>query len=125
MRGFMGSVTVCSAIFISPLPVRQKFPPHTVTPSMRSAETQRRRLLGWHRRDLRFRVSRLLQWQAITAIIIVAGGALFAGCYRQPELPPAACDTHEGDWFFDATAEAGLDFTHDPGPTGTYFFPQI
>jgi hypothetical protein len=28
-------------------------------------------------------------------------------------------------WFQDVTAEVGLDFVHDPGPTGTYFMPQI
>jgi hypothetical protein len=29
-------------------------------------------------------------------------------------------------WFTDVTAEAGINFTHDPGPTdGSYFLPQI
>src|SRR5438270_11662844 len=27
-------------------------------------------------------------------------------------------------WFEDVTDELGLDFVHDPGPTGTYFMPQ-
>ena len=27
-------------------------------------------------------------------------------------------------WFEDATDAAGIDFTHDPGPTGTWFMPQ-
>jgi hypothetical protein len=27
-------------------------------------------------------------------------------------------------WFEDVTVEMGLDFTHDPGPTGTFFMPQ-
>jgi hypothetical protein len=28
-------------------------------------------------------------------------------------------------WFQDVTDEVGLDFVHDPGPVGTYFFPQL
>src|SRR5262245_54703119 len=28
-------------------------------------------------------------------------------------------------WFEDVTDAVGLDFVHDPGPTGTYFMPQI
>src|SRR5262245_50136695 len=28
-------------------------------------------------------------------------------------------------WLEDVTAARGLDFVHDPGPTGTYFMPQI
>jgi hypothetical protein len=28
-------------------------------------------------------------------------------------------------WFFDFTDKVGLDFVHDPGPTGSYFMPQI
>lgn len=34
----------------------------------------------------------------------------------EPQLPP---------WFADVTGSKGLRFQHDPGPTGTYFFPQI
>ena len=29
-----------------------------------------------------------------------------------------------GGWFEDITASSGLDFMHDPGPTGRYFMPQ-
>src|SRR5207253_2976520 len=28
-------------------------------------------------------------------------------------------------WFEKITEAAGLDFIHDPGPTGTYFLPQV
>ncbi|MCS6977394.1 MAG: CRTAC1 family protein [Gemmatales bacterium] len=28
-------------------------------------------------------------------------------------------------WFEDVTVRVGLEFVHDPGPVGTYFFPQI
>jgi hypothetical protein len=28
-------------------------------------------------------------------------------------------------WFEDVTAELGVDFVHDPGPVGSYFFPQV
>jgi hypothetical protein len=34
---------------------------------------------------------------------------------EEPSLP----------WFADITAESGLNFVHDAGPTGTYFMPQI
>jgi hypothetical protein len=36
-------------------------------------------------------------------------------------------DTEEAlpSWFQDVTAEKGLHFVHDPGPTGTFFFPQL
>jgi hypothetical protein len=40
---------------------------------------------------------------------------------------PAPCPTEEPDgpiWFEDVTDKVGLDFVHDPGPTGTYFMPQ-
>src|SRR5262249_5407015 len=28
-------------------------------------------------------------------------------------------------WFEDVTEAVGLDFVHDPGPTGTFFLPQV
>ncbi len=70
----------------------------------------RRRTVGW--------------CSAVTALAAaVVLGAL--SCNRSgtgdpppPEPPPAP------GWFEDITAASGLDFTHDPGPTGTYFMPQ-
>jgi hypothetical protein len=33
--------------------------------------------------------------------------------------------TQDAAWFQDVTDDVGLDFTHDAGPTGSYFMPQI
>ena len=49
-----------------------------------------------------------------------------SGCARRP--PAAARDLSAAEsaaWFEDATAACRLDFVHDAGPVGTYFFPQI
>jgi hypothetical protein len=40
-----------------------------------------------------------------------------------PDAPPAG-EPSAPQWFEDVTEAWGLDFTHDPGPTGTYFMPQ-
>jgi hypothetical protein len=45
-------------------------------------------------------------------------------------LAMAGCRAHSSDvstdqWFEDVTAELGVDFVNDPGPVGSYFFPQI
>ena len=46
------------------------------------------------------------------------------GCSGPVSTAPAS-DSYRGPaWFEDATDEVGLDFVHDPGPTGTYFVPQ-
>ena len=43
--------------------------------------------------------------------------------------PPAGPAPPEGAggpaWFEDVTDAVGLDFVHDPGPTGSYFMPQV
>jgi hypothetical protein len=50
---------------------------------------------------------------------------LLAGC-RRPATAPADDPADPGpEWFADVTAKVGLDFVHDPGPTGRYFMPQI
>jgi hypothetical protein len=51
--------------------------------------------------------------------------ALTAGCRRTVPTPPAEETPTGPAWFEDVTEQMGLDFVHDPGPTGTYFFPQI
>ncbi len=50
----------------------------------------------------------------------------FLGCFRPaPSTEDGAADHADGPaWFEDVTAAVGLDFVHDPGPTGTYFTPQ-
>src|SRR5438552_18993079 len=45
-----------------------------------------------------------------------------AGCGRAE--PPADPEPPPG-WFRDVTAEVKLDFTHDAGPGGSYFLPEI
>ncbi len=47
-----------------------------------------------------------------------------AGCQRSDPAPPDA-EPAAPPWFRDDTAEAGIDFVHDAGPTGTFFLPQI
>jgi hypothetical protein len=49
--------------------------------------------------------------------------ALAAGC--SPAPPAAEVSPPPPGWFLDATADAKLDFTHDAGPGGTYFLPEI
>jgi hypothetical protein len=47
---------------------------------------------------------------------------------RPVEEPPVAeqiPDPSQPPWFADVTNDVGLNFVHDPGPVGTYFFPQI
>jgi hypothetical protein len=44
------------------------------------------------------------------------------GCWSAPSPPLPSADGPV--WFEDITETVGLDFIHDPGPTGTYFMPQ-
>src|SRR4051812_23407074 len=56
--------------------------------------------------------------------LVLLLGALASAC----RAPVTSSATHEPEgpiWFEDITAKSGLDFTHDAGPTGTYFLPQI
>lgn len=48
-----------------------------------------------------------------------------SGCARRPPAAARDLSAESAPWFEDATAECGLDFVHDAGPLGTYFFPQI
>jgi hypothetical protein len=54
-------------------------------------------------------------WPAVLALV-AGGGWLAVVRWRGPAEPP---------WFTDVTAESGLDFVHDAGPTGSYFMPQV
>jgi hypothetical protein len=49
--------------------------------------------------------------------------ALAAGC--QPQPPPLAEEPTGPPWFADVTDATGLDFTHDAGPIGDGFLPEI
>jgi hypothetical protein len=71
-------------------------------------------------------VGRLLPASAFTAAACAV--AVFFGC-QQP-IPSnlektRAVEPPGAPWFEDVTEEVGLDFVHDPGPLGSYFFPQI
>jgi hypothetical protein len=46
------------------------------------------------------------------------------GC-RKPISTPLVGEPADPPWFRDVTAESGVDFLHDAGPTGTFFLPQI
>src|SRR5437660_11868477 len=65
-------------------------------------------------------------WRAACLSLTLSLGLL--GCWAgRPVVPPPNGAPEESDgpvWFEDVTDELGLDFVHDPGPTGTYFMPQ-
>jgi len=60
------------------------------------------------------------RWSPLLVVLALAlGGALLwwpRGRTPAPDPPP---------WLADVTAKVGIDFVHDPGPTGTFFMPQI
>ena len=73
--------------------------------------------------------------RTITAALAVATGLTVGsvGCHRTPPsnldprssiLDPRSSITAAPPWFEDVTDAVGLNFTHDCGPTGTYFMPQ-
>jgi enediyne biosynthesis protein E4 len=48
-----------------------------------------------------------------------------AGCSQDPVPTAAQTEDRAGaPWFEEVSAALGLNFVHDPGPTGTYFMPQ-
>jgi hypothetical protein len=44
---------------------------------------------------------------------------------QKPASIPVAEESSRPSWFRDITAESGVDFVHDAGPTGTFSLPQI
>src|SRR5687768_16770530 len=53
-------------------------------------------------------------------------GVLLTACEPSAEVRPDISPRElRAEWFLDATAEVGLEFRHDPGAVGSYFFPQI
>ncbi|MFO0925671.1 MAG: VCBS repeat-containing protein [Gemmataceae bacterium] len=62
-----------------------------------------------------------LRWSVPLLVAVVAG---LAGCWASRPTPadPEAAD--DPVWYEDVTAAVGLDFVHDPGPTGGYPAPQ-
>jgi hypothetical protein len=59
-------------------------------------------------------------------LTLLALGLTTTGCGGDPKpAGDAPADEPAGPaWFEDVTDRVGLDFVHDPGPTGTYFMPQ-
>src|SRR5947209_19950004 len=72
-------------------------------------------------RAFRVRVKRLMRssFARWGRLLLLAGMA--CGC--RPAAPPTATAPAALPWFQDVTAEAGLNFVHDPGLSGTYFLP--
>jgi len=65
-----------------------------------------------------------------TAVFAALGFAVLS-CMRPGADPSTAksvsltqAESASPEWFQDVTEAWGLDFTHDPGPVGTYFMPQ-
>ena len=64
---------------------------------------------------------------AVLCVALAGGLILFFGrptAGPTPTTQPAA-DPGVPPWFADVSDQVGLNFVHDPGPVGTYFFPQI
>ena len=63
-------------------------------------------------------------------VLLMACFVVFVlGCNRSsstptPTLPTTATEAFPA-WFTDVTRKVGMDFIHDAGPTGSYFYPQI
>src|SRR5262249_41613110 len=72
--------------------------------------------------------ARVMLSRPITAVLAVAAGLAFGsvGCNRTPPNGQAESSGKPGmpPWFEDVTDAVGLNFTHNCGPTGTYFMPQ-
>jgi hypothetical protein len=91
-----------------------------VNPDVRSAE---RAASG----GLRFALSALPSGLGVLLVTLI----LLPGCRKATsDLPrddsvSASAEVPDLPWFADITAESGLKFVHDAGPTGSYFMPQI
>src|SRR4051812_7128278 len=64
--------------------------------------------------------------RCVVGLALAAGAVVGLGSCRRPAPvgPPPADPPPPPGWFADVTDAAGLTFTNDPGPTGTYFMPQ-
>jgi enediyne biosynthesis protein E4 len=60
------------------------------------------------------------------AFALAAAVVGFVSCKRSVPVdpPPVEPPPAPPGWFQDVSDASGLHFTHDPGPTGTYFMPQ-
>ena len=65
---------------------------------------------------------RVLGWCLSVAVL---ASAVAWTCWPRPPAPVAPAELLAAPpWFADVTDAVGLRFTHDAGPTGTYFMPQ-
>jgi enediyne biosynthesis protein E4 len=63
---------------------------------------------------------------AVAPACIVLGVVVSSfGCNHPASLPSTAGPAPVPPWFTDVTQQVGLDFIHNAGPTGSYFFPQV
>jgi hypothetical protein len=61
----------------------------------------------------------------LPGVLLIGGVLALAGC-RSPRTTTDPAPEEAGPvWFEDVTEQMGLDFVHDPGPTGDYFMPQV
>ena len=65
----------------------------------------------------------VLVWCAGGLLVPLLAAALWFAL-RPPAGPGPAPEPDEPAWFRDVTVEVGLDFVHDPGPTGGFAMPQ-
>jgi len=68
------------------------------------------------------RVGGVFETHPVLCLLLIA--YLSLGCSR-PNPPTSRPAPAGPPWFEDATERLGLNFVHDPGPTGSYFMPQI
>ncbi len=61
--------------------------------------------------------------RGIGSVLLVLGMLSCAAHDVAP--PPVAAGDNEDDWFVDATVASGIDFVHDSGATGEYYFPEM
>jgi hypothetical protein len=64
-----------------------------------------------------------LYWLGAVFVIVLGLGSCISGC-RRP-VADVSSTANEPCWFVDITDQVGLHFTHDAGPTGRYFMPQV
>src|SRR5262245_7327923 len=59
---------------------------------------------------------------AVLVLLVLIASAAFLFLFKRSG-PPTPEPT-EAPWFVDVTDKWGINFTHEAGPTGTYFMPQ-
>jgi hypothetical protein len=66
-----------------------------------------------------------MRWFPLLITCLLATLVCF-GCHRsEPDRDDAPVDSDDPIWFRDDTAQVGLTFRHEVGPTGSYFMPLV